>query len=273
MKTTIEKLEARIRELIEIRMVGLLPGQQIEMAVIKQLAQAMHVSVAEKSGTKTTPNIFTLIVPSAELARWEEARLLDTLKETLQIIGRESDLRFAAPPTLSVAADASLAAGEVRVIASHKLERLGPTNAIAQNPAPEPDENKIPENAFLIIDGRKVFPLNGLVINIGRRLENQLAIDDPRVSRTHAQLRAIKGRYVIFDLNSTGGTFINGQRANQSILYPGDVISLAGVTLVFGQDNPPPRLDLKDTGPLGSEPADRTTAILKTHPDSRKIKK
>lgn len=272
MNLKLEKLEARIRELVEIRMVGLLPGQKIEQETIQQLANAMHANIVEISGKKTAPNIFTLIVPPDETDRWRDARILDTLKETLQIVGRESDLGFAAPPTLSVAADASLAPGQARVIASHKVEKLGPTNAIAQN-SPETDENKIPENAFLIIDGRKVFPLNGLVINIGRRLENQLAIDDPRVSRTHAQLRAIKGRYVVFDLNSTGGTFINGQRTSQSILYPGDVISLAGVSLIFGQDNPPPRLDLMETGPLGSEPADRTTAILKSHTESRKRKK
>ena len=94
---------------------------------------------------------------------------------------------------------------------------------------------------FLIIEGVKVHPLNETVVNIGRRLENQLVIDDPRVSRNHAQLRAIKGRFVLFDLNSTGGTFVNGQRTSQTVLYPGDVISLAGVALIFGQDNPPPR--------------------------------
>jgi pSer/pThr/pTyr-binding forkhead associated (FHA) protein len=86
------------------------------------------------------------------------------------------------------------------------------------------ESGKIPENAFLIVEGVKVFPLTTSVINIGRRLDNQLVIDDPRVSRNHAQLRSIKGRFVVFDLNSTGGTFVNGQRTSQSVLYPGDVI-------------------------------------------------
>jgi pSer/pThr/pTyr-binding forkhead associated (FHA) protein len=272
MKIKLTKLEARIQELVEIRVVGILPGVKIEKTTIQQLATAMQANIIEKDGIKIAPNIFTLIVHPDETSRWQDVQLLEALKEALQIVGREADLGFAAPPTLSVAADASLAPDEVRVIASHKIDNLGPTDAVIQNPSFATDENKIPENAFLIIDGRKVFPLNGLVINIGRRLENQLAIDDPRVSRAHAQLRAIKGRYVVFDLNSTGGTFINGQRTNQSILYPGDVISLAGVSLVFGQDNPPPRLDLKDTGPLGTEPSDRTTAILKRS-DTHKVKK
>ena len=117
-------------------------------------------------------------------------------------------------------------------------------------PKSEDDVGTIPEDAFVIVDGTRVFPLNQAVVNIGRRIENTLVMDDPRVSRTHAQLRAINGRYIIFDLNSTGGTFVNGERVKQSILYPGDVISLAGADLIYGQKNPPPRPDLKETSPL-----------------------
>lgn len=124
--------------------------------------------------------------------------------------------------------------------------------------APPPEEAdvvdpvRIPEDAFVIVDGVKVIPLTTPLVRIGRRLENNLVLDDPRVSRTHAELRAINGRYVLFDLNSTGGTFVNGLRITQSVVYPGDVISLAGVNLVYGQKNPPPRIDLKETSPLGN---------------------
>jgi pSer/pThr/pTyr-binding forkhead associated (FHA) protein len=132
------------------------------------------------------------------------------------------------------------------------------------NSEPADATENIPENAFLIIEGVKVHALDESVVNIGRRLENHLVIDDPRVSRNHAQLRAIKGRFVLFDLNSTGGTFVNGQRTSQTVLYPGDVISLAGVALIFGQDNPPPRPELGDTGPLEREPgaSERPTATV-----------
>ena len=107
--------------------------------------------------------------------------------------------------------------------------------------------DNIPPNAFFIVDGIKFYPLVKAVINIGRRLENDLVIDDPRVSRNHAQLRAIEGNYVLFDLSSTGGTFVNGSPVNETILYPNDTISLGGVKLTFQQDNPPPRKDLIDT--------------------------
>ncbi len=115
---------------------------------------------------------------------------------------------------------------------------------------PDDEAGPIPEEAFLVVEGVKVIPLTQPVVSIGRRVENTVVLDDPRVSRKHAQLRAIKGRYVLYDLDSTGGSFVNGVRVTQSLLYPGDVISLAGVNVVYGQKNPPPRPDLKDTAPL-----------------------
>jgi len=77
------------------------------------------------------------------------------------------------------------------------------------------------------------------VLNIGRREDNHLVTDDPRVSRTHAQLRAVRGVYYLFDLNSTGGTFVNGEAVMRWPLKPGDVISLAGFPIIYGQDASP----------------------------------
>ena len=134
-------------------------------------------------------------------------------------------------------------------------ESNAPKTSVPEANDPETDlpetpeaADAIPENAFLIIEGLRVHPLREPIVNIGRRLENHVVIDDPRISRQHAQLRALKGHFVLFDLNSTGGTFVNGQRANQTVLYPDDVISLAGVILVFGQDIQ--HIDLVETAPL-----------------------
>lgn len=58
----------------------------------------------------------------------------------------------------------------------------------------------IPQNAFLVMEGGKNYPLVTAVINIGRMLNNQLVIDDPRLSRHHARLRAVQGHFVLSDL-------------------------------------------------------------------------
>jgi pSer/pThr/pTyr-binding forkhead associated (FHA) protein len=273
MTNKLEQLETRIRELVEVRIPGLLPGRAINDEVIRQLAGTMSANTAEENGRKIAPNLFSLVTHPDDVLIWQDALLLDAFKETIQAAGKETGLEFRVPPTLVVAGDSNLQPGEVRVESAHKVETVEPTNSIPAGEPVAPEENLIPANAYVILDGRKVVPLHEIVINIGRRLGNQISIDDPRVSRTHAQLRAIKERYVIFDLNSTGGTFVNGQRMNQSVLYSGDVISLAGVTLVYGQDNPPPRPDLKDTSPLSLQSRERTTVVLKERTDIRKKKK
>ena len=105
-----------------------------------------------------------------------------------------------------------------------------------RNPLPRYSQPEALPNAFLIVDGLQTFPLTQPVVNIGRDPSNHLRLEDPRVSRNHAQLRFALGRFVIFDLDSTAGTFVNGVAVSSQQLNPGDVISLAGVPLVFGQE-------------------------------------
>ena len=266
MKLNLEQLEARLQALIEIRLVSALPGFQVEDLVVQKLAGAVKRELIEApDGSKIAPNVFTLVVNSDSIARWQEPKLLGAMLNSLKIVGEEAGLKFTTPPTISIVQNQQQPANVIDVLASHQIEAAAETKGMT--PATDGNavvmENLIPANAFLIVDGVKVFPLKDPVINIGRRLDNQLVIDDPRISRSHAQLRAIKGRYVIFDLNSTGGTFVNAQRTNQSVLYPGDVVSLAGVPLVFGQDNPPQRSDLLETHPFNQASSNRPTAFLR----------
>ena len=127
----------------------------------------------------------------------------------------------------------------------------------SENPFKSEDEevnsNGIPEEAFLILEGFKLVPLIHAVIRIGRRLENNIIIDDPRVSRFHAEIHAVDGNYELHDLDSLGGTYINGQRITKSILYSGDEISLAGFIMIYRQHDAPPRTDLRETSPFQSE--------------------
>ncbi|HEX2697017.1 MAG TPA: FhaA domain-containing protein [Anaerolineales bacterium] len=271
----LQELEARLQSLIEVHLVSVLPGQKPESLIVQKLTTAMQASaIQESNGKGVAPNVYTLLAHPSTLERWKEPHLLETLLDVLKTAGKEANLKFSTPPAISIAEDPSLTPGDFNIIASHRVEPMAETQDMKNDLEGEGGENEpIPDNAFLIVEGVKVFPLKQGVVNIGRRLDNTLVIDDPRVSRNHAQLRAIKGRYVLFDLNSTGGTFVNGQRASQSVLYAGDVISLAGVALIFGQDNPPPRPDLAETSPLNEAGADRKTAIIQTLPPTKKKKK
>ena len=266
----LQELETRLQTLIEVDLLNLLPGRNVEDVVVQKLASAIQLNTTTlDDGSIVAPNVYTLILHPEASTKWQDQELLAVLLHSITTVIQEAGFRITISPTITFTTDDKLPLNDARIVASHRIEPMAETNASPLDTGKLEDFTKLPENAFLIVEGVKVFPLKLPVVNIGRRLDNQLIIDDPRVSRNHAQLRAIKGRFVVFDLNSTGGTFVNGQRASQTVLYPGDVISLAGVALIFGQDNPPPRLDLKETTPLPNATTDRPTALLKDYSTAR----
>jgi hypothetical protein len=90
--------------------------------------------------------------------------------------------------------------------------------------------------SLTIIGGRQpgtVFPIQGAMSRIGRGLDNDIVIDDPRVSRHHAEIRWQAGRYSLLDMGSTNGTFLNDMQISEAQLSVGDRISLGGLELMF----------------------------------------
>ncbi len=70
------------------------------------------------------------------------------------------------------------------------------------------------------------FALEGDQLTIGRDSSSGVAINDAEISRKHAKLNFQGGKYVIEDLGSTNGTFVNGQRlVSAVVLKSGDVVS------------------------------------------------
>lgn len=78
-----------------------------------------------------------------------------------------------------------------------------------------------------------VFPLTKTEVSLGRDLTNDLVVSDPEVSRHHARLYLQGNTYVLEDLGSTNGTFVNGIRLTGPYpLRSGETISL-GERVVF----------------------------------------
>jgi pSer/pThr/pTyr-binding forkhead associated (FHA) protein len=268
MKSRLDQLETKLQSLFENKIMSILPGLSQEDKVIQKLATSLKQNIINQNeDSPVAPNVFTLVVATDAGSKWNDPEVMKALTDVISAAVKDVGLKLEQQPTITVTTDSSYKEKEVSVIASHRLETMEETKGMVTGAENSEEKNdKMPENAFLIVEGIKVFPLIDPVVNIGRRLENHLVIDDPRISRNHSQLRAINGRFVLFDLNSTGGTFVNGQRTSQTVLYPGDVISLAGVALIFGQDTPPPRPDLKDTTPFKEAGAsERPAASLEQH--------
>ncbi len=236
LKDALAQLEVRLQALIEGSAARIFAWDDLHKQLASCLVDAMQAGVrTQPAGEIVAPNLYTIFVhPNQSLNLQRNSALLEELAQTLQDSAVETGLSFLSPPVLRIAEDENISSRQCHVIAQISIENLDETSDMVAEVAP--NAPIVPVNAFLIVDGTRIFSLTQSVINIGRRSDNDLVIDDGRISRVHAQLRAIKGRYVLFDLDSRGGTFINDQRIHQSVLYPGDVISLAGVPLVFGQE-------------------------------------
>ena len=75
--------------------------------------------------------------------------------------------------------------------------------------------------------------LGGDFVTIGRAPANQIVVDHPSVSAHHAVLLRTGASYLLKDLNSGNGTWINCDRVTEAELKDGDTIRFGSVTAIF----------------------------------------
>jgi hypothetical protein len=241
-ETSLNRLEVRLREMIEGESaadgIARKFHNQLEHALIdamKSCAQNLPDEQNPGEMTLTAPDQYTLVLPpvQAQLLLTHPTEL-DRLSRKLENSAALSGIAFAAAPILRVVADPQLTEMKVVVEFSQSgVEDSCTTEVEGIQDAGKASSGIMPK-AFLIVNGLTTFPLTEPLVNIGRDPSNQVHLEDLRVSRMHAQLRLIQGRFVIFDLDSMGGTFVNEVAVSSHVLNPGDVILLAGVPLVYG---------------------------------------
>lgn len=85
-----------------------------------------------------------------------------------------------------------------------------------------------------------VFDITKDVNLIGRDVTNDVVLGDSEVSRQHSRLSRTPGGYVLEDMGSTNGTFVNGERlTSPRVLNPGDLVGIGEtVTMTFDVTSP-----------------------------------
>jgi len=237
MQTPLSRLEARLQHLIEEGTARLFASQDMRNVLISRLAESMQAKVGyDAEGHIIAPHIYTIEVNPLHAADLKGSQSLnEALKSALQQAAEEEEITLTDEPIIHIAPADDLAEGDFRVRSTGLGEGLSETQSF-QLPEASP-AHQAPAGAFLIVNGANVFPLDQPIVNIGRKSDNQLVIDNSHVSRRHAQLRAIDSHFHFFDLGSTAGSSINSQTVRSAILVPGDVIHLADVPLIYGQDS------------------------------------
>ncbi|CAK0755169.1 FHA domain-containing protein [Gammaproteobacteria bacterium] len=85
-----------------------------------------------------------------------------------------------------------------------------------------------------------IYPLDRERLTIGRRPNNDLHIDNLAVSGYHAQIYRTDEGYILEDLGSTNGTFVNEAPIQHHLLCPGDVVRIGKHELLYSISTPPP---------------------------------
>ncbi|MGD9854953.1 MAG: FHA domain-containing protein [Planctomycetaceae bacterium] len=91
--------------------------------------------------------------------------------------------------------------------------------------------------SFQVLDGLErgiVFAELQTPITIGREDDNDIRLNDERVSRFHAKVQDDEGHVILTDLQSTNGTRVNGHPVQVHVLQVGDQIQIGRCLLVYG---------------------------------------
>ncbi|MGO9344458.1 MAG: FhaA domain-containing protein [Acidimicrobiales bacterium] len=163
------------------------------------------------------PNYFKVNLPSADYERF--STFLDSLARELGDAAREhartEGYEFMGPVQVEIFDDPEIRPNRYSIDAQ---VREGPDG--------------LPAGSIRLSDGRRI-TVGTQSLVLGRLPECAVVLNDPNVSRRHAEIRRRGSDVVVVDLGSTNGTRVNGMRVKEQLLNDGDEIEVGTSTVVF----------------------------------------
>ncbi|SHJ95911.1 FhaA domain-containing protein [Desulforamulus aeronauticus] len=227
--------------------------------IAKKLARSMRDKRRVSVANIYVPNSYTVLLNSEDFESLKAITqpLAEELADYLINKAAEKEFTLVSRPRIEFAQQEDLQPGDFVIESNYEIpepnadvaisttkEALEPELDLQQpkgyqalsDTAPLPNiKEKIA--ASLVVeegaDAGKEFPLNDFRTSFGRRDTCDIIINDTGVSRRHAQVEKIGGRYWLTDLNSTNGTFVNGLPIDKMELSTGDVITVGNTVLIF----------------------------------------
>jgi len=264
----------RFEELVERVMEGSFarlfrsPIQPAEIA--KRLEREMEAHPTISVGRTYVPNHYTVTLHPDDFAEFEPFRhsLEHNIAEFISDLAAERGYSLVARPKVTLQAGANIpkrgidiearlsdapassvanttrvgskqgptSTGEQALERTHAMPRVdrGMAQVAPNRPGVVPPPARLKPAAGDLAD--REYPIVKTLLSIGRGLDNDLVIDDPRVSRHHSQITFRHSHYLLRDLRSTNGTFVNGQPVEAVVLASGDMVSIGGFEMLFEQE-------------------------------------
>jgi hypothetical protein len=225
------RFERLMEQAVESSVRRVFPTSIQPVQLAKAAARAMENAQVVGLYGAEVPNAYRLRLAPEDLARFSEysATLSRELSRYLVNYAGDRNLRPVGEPRVELVEDASVRAGSVR--AEARFVDVEPDHQTALDRAIEdtrnlrlaalrdaPASRAAPprtDGALLLSDAAglrfQLEPEAG-VVRIGRASDNDVTIDHARISRYHAHLRCVEATWLVYDLDSTNGTYVDGER-------------------------------------------------------------
>ena len=247
--SVLRNLEAKLEGLVEGAFSRAVRSQVQPVEIARKLAKEMEDAKSISLSRTYVPNQFWVYLSPDDRGRFEtyEDGLKKELSDYLLEHARTHGLALLTRPTVELETDDRLSLGEFGIQAKlvkpaeagEEAEAVegdfGHTMVYSTTGARRVEEPRQASRALLVGEDKRTV-ISGDPFVIGRSRECDLVLDDPNVSRRHAELRREDGGWAVHDLGSTNGIKLNGRRSRGGRLNPGDEITLGISRLTFEQE-------------------------------------
>jgi hypothetical protein len=252
----LERLESMASRVIEGWSARLFRARLQPVQIAKRVIRAMESHQTISLAKTFVPNSYVVSLSPSDYTEFEQYKrsLERDLAEAVLGAARDRSFTLLAYPTVEIEEDDDVAPGDLKVacalvdssgeeVPPSESGRLGGIEAghtmVLDREALLSAKPRAPGGAIVAREGsvKREVPLTADPITVGRDPKNDIVLDDRRVSRRHAEVRLRLGRYTLYDLQSTNGTFVNGRRIAEMVLSDKDTIAIGGAELLVRLDD------------------------------------
>jgi hypothetical protein len=257
--TMLKSIESRIAGLVEGTFSRAFKSEVRPVEIARKLAREMEEHKSYSVSRMYAPNEYRVYLSPRDRERFaeEEGYLVSELAGYLLEHARREDLALRSRPVVQFVTDERLGLGEFGIQTRTSAPPPGDSQPDPKThpPRPQPPDfggrtmiystaERMAEQlqeparaeqrtALLLMDGKRLV-IGAAGVTMGRSRQCEVMVDDPNVSRQHAEIRPRGGSWVVTDLGSTNGSRLNGRTLEQpTVLKPGDEIELGTTTLTF----------------------------------------
>jgi len=249
--SVLRSIESKIAGLVEGTFSRAFRSEVRPVEIARKLAREMEEHKSQSVNRTYVPNEYRVFLSPRDrerFASYEDALATELAGYLLEHARRER-LALISRPVIEFETDDRLGLGEFGI----QTRVVQPEHEPAA-PVPQEDESgrtmiystagRVAEpleerarvrqqNALLLYDGRRLV-VGPTGVTIGRSRECDITLNDPNISRQHADIRPRGGSWVLTDLGSTNGSCLNGTRIDRpEVLKPGDEVELGTTTIRF----------------------------------------